>query len=348
MKTIARWIALATLGLLALVAASPGLAGAAGETSTPRSIAYFASYNQEHLGMLIEAGKKGYVTHVNMEFFHLEWRDRAKKTGPCIGYNGLYLDDPRLAPIWETIEILRGLNVKVLATFGGWAVKDYGQLLDSTNPNAAIWYEELKSVLTTHHFDGLDMDIEEDYRETGHQAVVTTNLRTLLENLRRDLGDGFLLTSTPVAGDLMDHRSTVSPGIDYRTLMLEGWFDWYNLQFYNGFGDIWGAGGAPDYDAVLRHNPHIPASKLVAIVLTNPLAGTDGYYELSSLTQKYTQLARKHWDFGGAAGWTFVEAQVNRESAPVNQTDPVGWAKAISRALNSKDLSPLYLLLLED
>jgi hypothetical protein len=349
MKIPARWIALASLGLLALAAAGPGVAGAAGPTSTPRSIAYFANYNPDCLGMLIEAGKKGYLTHVNVMFFHLDWRDWAKPAGPCISYNGLYLDDPRLAPLWETIDILRGLNVKVLATFGGWDVGDYGQLLNPDNPNAAIWYEELKAVLTTYHFDGLDMDIEEDYRNPGHQAVVTTNLRTLLENLRWDLGDGFLLTSTPVAADLTSPRHTVSPGIDYKTLMLEGWFDWYNLQFYNdSFGDIWGAFGLPDYDAVLKQNPHIPASKLVAIVLTNELTGSDGYYELLRLTPKFTQLARKHWDFGGAAGWTFVEAQVNSSTALVNQTDPLGWARAISRALHSKDISSVYLLILED
>lgn len=352
MKSSARWIAFASLCLLALGAAGPGAAGAAGPPSTPRSIAYFANYNPNYLGMLIESGKKGYLTHVNVMFFHLDWRDWANPkgpTGPCISYNGLYLDDPRLAPLWETIDILRSLNVKVLATFGGADVADYNQLLNPANPNAAIWYEELKAVLTTYHFDGLDMDIEEEppYRPN----VTTANLRTLLANLRRDLGDGFLLTSTPVASDLTDPRYSVSWGIDYRTLMLEGWFDWYNLQFYNGFGDIWGAYGSPDYDAVLKQNPHIPASKLVAIVLTNPLAGSEGdngYYELPLVTNKFTQLARKHWDFGGAAGWTFVEAQVNLASDPVNQTDPVGWAKAISRALHCRDISPVYVLLLDD
>jgi hypothetical protein len=345
MKAPIRWIALASLCLLSLVAAGPGFAQTAGQTSTPRAITYFQDIAPNALGMLIETAKKGYLTHVNLAFFHLDWRDRANSKGPCIGFNGMYLEDPRLAPLWETIEILREHQVKVLATFGGWDVGDYNQLLDTTNPTAAIWYEELKTVLTTYHFDGLDMDIEENL---AHIHVTTANLRTLLENLRRDLGDAFLFTSAPVAGDLTDPRSSVSPGIDYRTLMLEGWFDWYNLQFYNNFGDIYGKYGDPDYDTVLTQNPHIPPSKLVAIVLTNKTAGGAGYYDITKTAQKFTQLSRKHWDFGGGAGWTFGEAQVNPEFAPVNQTDPVGWARAVSRALHSKDVSPAYYMLLED
>jgi probable HAF family extracellular repeat protein len=145
--------------------------------------------------------------------------------------------------------------------------------------------------------------------------------------LRKDLGGGFIVTSAPVASALTG-GSNISPGIDYAKLIKKDWFTWYNLQFYNGFGDVLGgAYGSPDYEAVLEANRGVSPRKFVVGVPTNPDSAGANYHALSALAPKFEELARKYPHFGGVYGWTYQEAQVE------GHLDPVGWTRGVAQAL---------------
>lgn len=296
---------------------------------SPRVVTYFANYPQDptlpaNLAMLADACQKGYLTHVILGLFHCDWVDRTKTQhdDPCVSLNTLYLNDPRLQPLWETVKFLQARGIKVIASFGGGGVGDYSHLLDPAQP---YWYPQLRAMLKDYGMDGIDLDIEED------TAVVTTaNVRALAKKLRKDFGKKFLITSAPVASAMIPGGGSVSSGVDYRKLMKQGWFDWYNLQFYNGFGDILGAPySSTDYEAVLNANKGVSPKRLIPGVITCPSAGSPStYHALPSLVPKLRELALKYPDFGGLYGWTFESAQVE------GRTDPVGWTRHVSEALH--------------
>ena len=327
--------ALALAGAAALAGEGPASGAteaAASSPPAPRTLAYFANYRHDptlmaDLGMLMDACQKGHMTHVIVGLFHCDWLNRPEGMGACVSLNGLYLDDPTLQPLWEAVRLLQARKIKVIASFGGGGVGDYHHLLDPAHPE---WYAPLRAMLRERHLDGLDMDIE----ESGN-IVATKNVRRILKKLRRDFGDGFLITSAPVASALTG-GSNISSGINYKKLMKEGWFTWYNLQFYNGFGDVLGgAYGSPDYEAVLRANKDVSPRKFVAGVPTSPASAGGNYHALSALTPKLRELAATYPGFGGVYGWTFQEAQVE------GQLDPVGWMKGVAEAVRpEKDSQP--------
>ena len=336
MKKLAFRVVLACLAALALTGAATMAGGGPAPEATeveasayqgPRSTAYFANYHQDpsllpDLAMLVDSCQKGYMTHVIVGLFHCDWRDRSigKPSGGCISLNGTYLNDPTLQPIWETVKLLRSKKVKVIASFGGGGVGDFRHLLDPAQPE---WYPLLRDALKAYGFDGLDMDIEE-----GDSRIVnTSNVKRIIKMLRKDLGDGFILTSAPVASALTG-GSNISPGIDYAKLIKNGWFTWYNLQFYNGFGDVLGgAYGSPDYESVLEANRDVSPRRFVVGVPTNPDSAGANYHALSALAPKFEELARKYPHFGGVYGWTYQEAQVE------GRLDPVGWTRGVAEAL---------------
>lgn len=343
MKILAFRVVLACLVALALTGAATMAGGGpapevaeveASAQQSPRCTAYFANYHQDPtllvgLAMLVDSCRKGYMTHVIVGLFHCDWRDRSigKPSGGCISLNGTYLNDPTLQPIWETVNLLQSKKVKVIASFGGGGVGDFRHLLDPAQPE---WYPLLRDALKTYGFDGLDMDIE----ESDSRIVNTANVKRIIKMLRRDLGDGFIVTSAPVASALTG-GSNISPGIDYAKLIKKDWFTWYNLQFYNGFGDVLGgAYGSPDYEAVLEANRGVSPRKFVVGVPTNPDSAGANYHALSALAPKFEELARKYPHFGGVYGWTYQEAQVE------GHLDPVGWTRGVAEALGIVRRSP--------
>ncbi len=187
----------------------------------------------------------------------------------------------------------------------------------------------LKNTLQKYNLDGLDLDIE----ELGSN-VDTEHVRGLISVLRRDFQGregGFLMSSAPVAAALSGGGS-VSPNVDYKRLIDQ--FDFYNLQFYNGWGDLNPAGAPPHYDDVVNTCGLANVHKLVACVLTYDDHGNDGYNSLSALKVILSGLLKKYSNFGGITGWTYLQACDDQ-----NHVNPVGWASYIWACLHPTDLA---------
>lgn len=279
-------------------------------TNTSRVIYYVTSFT--NLDPLVKGAQLGYITHSLIALFHLGYDDETNKTGPYIHLNNNVPSAPMYDTLWSTVATLKSYGICVMASMGGGGVGDFGNLFSNYN----TFYPILRDTLLKYEFQGLDLDIEES-------SVTTANVQQLINNLRRDMPSGFLISSAPVAAALTGGGS-MSPSVDYNQLLSA--FDWYNLQFYNGWGSLDGS-SSPDYPAVVSACGASNVSKLVAGVPTNPQDG-DGYISVGALTPILSNLAVQYPMFGGCDGWTYqhaLDAQGN--------VDPLGWAKSISQSV---------------
>ncbi|MBX3120181.1 MAG: hypothetical protein KF784_14040 [Fimbriimonadaceae bacterium] len=278
-------------------------------TNTSRVIYYVTSF--DNLDPLIAGAKQGSITHALISLFHLGYNNENNKTGPYVHLNNNVPSDPIFDNLWSIVPTLKANGTSVMASLGGGGVGDYGNLFS----NYSTFYPLLKQTLLQYNLQGLDLDIEE-------YSVTTANVSQLVSDLRNDMPSSFTISSAPVASALTGGGS-VSPQVNYNTLLAS--FDWYNLQFYNGWGSL--DGGSPDYSDVVQACGEANVSKLVAGVLTNPNNGS-GYIDLNTLTPILQSLASQYPTFGGVDGWNYANA-LNAQ----NQVDPLGWSQSISKSI---------------
>lgn len=107
-------------------------------------------------------------------------------------------DDAKFDQMWSDLAAVQSKGVHVLGMVGGAAVGSF-QRLDS---DFDTYYPKLKNVVSTHHLDGLDLDVEEGMSLVGVERVI--------DQLHSDFGDGFLVTLAPVATAL--NGEGTSPG----------------------------------------------------------------------------------------------------------------------------------------
>lgn len=245
----------------------------------------------------------GISTDIEVAAFHLD------------GDGTVHLnDDPPSSStfdqMWSDLASLQSSGVRVEAMLGGAAQGSYANLHNDFD----TYYGLLKSTLQTYHFNGIDLDIEETFSLADTEHLIT--------QLRTDFGPDFVITLAPVASDLSG-GSAFSGGFSYRTLESDvgGDINWYNGQFYCGWGDL---SSTSSYDAVIANG--FSASKVVAGTVTNP-SNCSGYVDPSSLAGTIGSLVGEHSDFGGVAGWEYYD------SNGVNGGGPESWFQNVKSAM---------------
>ena len=247
---------------------------------------------------------------------------------------------------------------------------------NTTSPQFEAYYAPLHTLLQHHHLDGLDLDIEEP-------VPLSTPVR-LLTRLRADFGPSFLLTLAPVATALLpdpahpapprrDSLAPRTPNPLHRSLPhLSGFsyaeleaspagrlVEWYNTQFYCGWGDARSTGW---YDAIVAAG--WDPRRVVLGVVTNAANGT-GHVGLGLLREVCGVLRARYavrGGFGGVMGWEYFnaglgegegegdrdvvravsgagETAVTTTAAAVGATPPAGpagWAKALGFVLRAE------------
>ncbi|MCC9310306.1 chitinase [Kitasatospora sp. RB6PN24] len=300
-----------TAGVLALAAIAATPAGARpappdhSRPATPAHhvVAYYQT-QYDNGGYVSPLPLRGAATDVDVAAFHLN-------AGSTITLN----DDPPSAAkynrMWQDLAALQQSGLKVEAMLGGAARGSYADLHDSF----ATYYPQLRDTLRAHHFNGVDLDIEETFSlaDTEH----------LIKQLHADFGSGFIVNLAPVASDLSG-SSEFSGGFDYSRLDRDmgSRISWYNAQFYCGWGDLSSTG---DYEAVVANG--FAPSRVVAGAVTNS-ANCDGYVDPATLDSTLTALTGEYPGFGGVAGWEYFNA------VPVGGSGPASWYAAASGAMN--------------
>ena len=221
-------------------------------------------------------------------------------------------DDPpsaaKFTQMWADLASLQSSGIRTEAMLGGAGTGSYANL----HADFGKFYPLLRDTLRTYKFNGIDLDIEETFS--------LADTEKLINQLRTDFGSSFVIAMAPVASDLSG-GSTFSGGFDYLTLeqQVGSQIDWYNAQFYCGWGDL---SSTADYDAVVAHG--FAAGRVVAGTVTNP-ANCGGYIQPAQLSQTISALTAKYSSFAGVAGWEYFNS--------IGTNGPQDWYAAAKSAM---------------
>ena len=314
-RSLTRLGAALTAGLLALTAAAgpatsaPKDAPEAGPTAAShRVLAFYQTiYETGSDGVRRYVDPKplvGSVTDVNVGAIHLN-------SDASLTVNDIPANHNELGVMWDDLATMQGQGVTVSAFLGGAARGTYQYLHEDFDR----YYPVLRDFLRTYGLDGVDLDIEETFSlaDTIH----------LVDTLRADFGPDFIITLTPVATD-MAGRTSFSGGFSYAELEQQAGdrIDWYNTQFYCGWGDL---SSTTVYNQILANG--FTPDRVVAGTVTNP-GNCSGYVDWPTFDATVGSLAAAHPDFGGVFGWEYFNSVGydggGRESWFAHAADVVG------------------------
>jgi chitinase len=288
-------------------------------THQPRIVAYQQTYhhNDEYCSLLSLITNPTGLTHLILAAFHVNW-DPSDFT-----LNGDPPSHPKYTQLWDEVLVLQDSGIKVMGMLGGAAQGSFARLdysesrTDVPLARFETYYAPLRDTIRTYNLDGLDLDVEEEVSLPG--------IVHLIDRLKSDFGQGFIITLAPVATALMPNRPHLS-GFDYRLLEAArgSSIAWYNTQFYNG----WGGMETPyAYDEIIRSG--FPPHKVVAGMLTNPRHGGSGYVMLTQTAAVMAYLTEKYENFGGVMGWEYW-------CGLPNEDEPWMWSVCMSLCLGMK------------
>ncbi|KAL8720802.1 MAG: hypothetical protein Q9225_002397 [Loekoesia sp. 1 TL-2023] len=225
-------------------------------------------------------------------------------------------DDPPSAtkhdPLWEEMHILQDCGIKVLGMLGGAAKGSFTRLDSSDDGEFERYYIPLRDMVKEYGFDGLDLDVEEEMSLGG--------IIRLIDRLKLDFGSSFLITLAPVARALQGKKHLSEFDYEALEVMRGGMIDWYNVQFYNG----WGSLVEGDYSEILGRGWR--PEKVVAGVLTHPGNG-HGWVDAEEVMRTVRSLREVYPRFGGVMGWEYFNTLVRDEGRGWEWTE--GMMKAL-------------------
>ncbi|PNP57499.1 hypothetical protein THARTR1_02497 [Trichoderma harzianum] len=298
--------------LAALSLASPVKNLRAEPTDLPRLIVYFQTTHDSSnnpISMLPLINEKGIaLTHLIVCSFHIN-------QGGVVHLNDFAPDDPHFYTLWNETITMKQAGVKVMGMVGGAAAGSFSTAtLDSTDSATfEHYYGQLRDTITNFQLEGMDLDVE--------QFMSLAGITRLVARLRADFGPDFLITLAPVASAL-ENSSNLS-GFSYNSLRsAQGSnIDWYNTQFYSGFGTM---STTNDYDRIVA-NGYTPDT-VVAGQLTSPANG-GGWIPTSSLNATIISLVNEYGQIGGVMGWEYFN------SLPGSTAEPWEWAQIVTEIL---------------
>ena len=245
----------------------------------PRLVIYFQTTHDADglpVSMLpLITEKQIALTHLVVCSFHI------------YGNGSIHLNDfppgrPLFSTLWNETRIMQAAGVKVMGMVGGAAAGSFGA--DTLDGDAAAFeraYGLLRGEIRARSLDGMDIDVEEPMSQAG--------IARLVRRLRADFGRDFTITLAPTATALWQRGGSIS-GFDYMALERAAGrdIDFYNAQFYNGFGDM---GSAAAFGRVVEAG--WDPGRIVAGQLTSPANGGAGYVAPAQLGATVRALRRQ-------------------------------------------------------
>ncbi|EED14020.1 conserved hypothetical protein [Talaromyces stipitatus ATCC 10500] len=253
--------------------------------------------------------QKSGITHVILASLHLD-------SPTEIHLNDNDIESSYWDPLWPMVSSLQAAGVKVMLMMGGAAQGSYARLQNDFD----TYYPIILQILRHHNLDGFDMDVEENVSESI--------LLRLAQQLDADMGTNFILTAAPVALSMSNsgNLDNVSwPALDKVAISSTRpngkLFNWYNTQFYDGWGS---AASTGSYDTVIKAG--WDPRRIVLGVLTAASAGSS-WQPTSVLASTIASLKAKYPNFGGVFGWEYGLAGQSDGQTPVQ------WVQSIGRYL---------------
>ncbi|KAF5867179.1 hypothetical protein ETB97_004100 [Aspergillus alliaceus] len=252
------------------------------------------------------------ITHIIIAAFHLNAEPGHITLNDDPPHHSMYDE------MWAEVPLLKQRGVRVMGMLGGAAPGSF-QCLDGDQETFERYYLPLLAMIQHHRLDGVDLDVEEHMSLAG--------IIRLIDRLKLDLGDGFIITLAPVAAALLGIGNL--SGFDYRELERQraSKISWYNTQFYNG----WGPADDPRmYEAIVAQG--WSPQRVVYGLLTNPGNGSQGYVPREIIGPILGQLVEQFPNFGGVMGWEYFN------SKPGEREKPWQWAAEMSLSMHMKDV----------
>ncbi|ATZ20872.1 glycosyl hydrolase family 18 protein [Mesoplasma coleopterae] len=135
------------------------------------------------------------------------------------------------AAVKEGIKALQSQGKRVLISMGGATAEHMKFRSDQKEELKTA----IKSVINEYGFDGLDIDWESASLNSSESKKVTAQALKELKDEYKSEGKDFIITMAPEFPYLRKNTE----GRNYKEFLdgLDGYYDWINPQFYNGWGD---------------------------------------------------------------------------------------------------------------
>ncbi|AAT75704.1 chitinase [Mesoplasma florum L1] len=136
------------------------------------------------------------------------------------------------AAIKEGVKALQSQGKRVLISMGGATAEH----MKFRNDQKDQLKTAIKSVINEYGFDGLDIDWESESLKSSESKNVTAEALKELKDEYKSEGKDFIITMAPEFPYL---RKIKEADGNYKEFLdgLDGYYDWINPQFYNGWGD---------------------------------------------------------------------------------------------------------------
>jgi hypothetical protein len=303
-------------------------------TNAKRTILYYQTHFVKDGGgdrlvspLALVANDAG-VTDINLGAVHLNDLDEDDQKHTPLTINDTAPEADEFKPVWEELEQIQAnrsaQRTQVHAFVGGAAEGTFTRL----EQQFGRYYPLLQGFLEKYHFDGVDLDIETEGRK---MADPTKTVGTLVDELRKDFGDGFTISLAPGATELTQDEGGLS-NVEYKALYENHGraITRFHAQFYCNWGDMSTKDG---YLNVVRDSG-VPAQKIVAGVVTRRgHCDGAGHVGLADLKKVIADIEKDCPDFGGVFGWEYHRS--GESDGPQYRDKPWLWAKEVSAALRS-------------
>ena len=278
----------------------------------PRVVCYHQTHHNRNgdfvsaLPLITECGDFVGITHLIIAAIHVN------DPPGNITLNDDPPDTSKNEPLWEEVKVFQDVGVKVLGMLGGAAKGSFFRL-DQSDAIFESYYIPLRDMVRIHGFDGMDLDVEEEMTLNG--------IIRLIDRLKADFGQGFIITMSPVATALQGRQHL--SGFDYEALevMRGRSIDCYHVQFYNNWGRLQEFLG---YNTIIAQGWQ--PEKVVVGVLTNPGNG-HGFIPLEDLRRTLAAFMQYVPRFGGVMGWEYFN------SRPGDAERPWEWAELMMKTM---------------
>lgn len=284
-----------------------------GQPGQPRIIHYHQTLRPDrgdYVSMLPLVRNPTGTTHVIIAAFHLN------EDPNHITLNDDPPDNPAYDPLWAEVPLMKQHGVKIMGMLGGAAPGSFVRL-DGNQEQFERYYGPLLAILRRYQLDGIDLDVEENMSLEG--------IIRLIDRLKSDLGDEFIITLAPVAAALLGIGNL--SGFDYRQLEAAraSKIGWYNTQFYNN----WGPAQDPRmYMAIIAQG--WSPQRVVYGLLSNPGNGSQGFVPLEQMGAVLAFLVDQFPNFGGVMAWEYFNA------LPGGSDQPWKWAAVMSLSMQMR------------
>lgn len=294
----------------------------------PRLVIYYQTTHDavtgEPISMLPLIEEQGIaLTHLIVCSFHIS-------TTTEIHLNDYPPGHPRFATLWNETLVMKEAGVKVMGMVGGAAAGSFSSATLDAADEATFeyYYAQLHDTIATYGLQGMDLDVEQYMSQSG--------IARLVSRLNADFGDDFIITLAPVASAMWG--SSNLSGFDYASLEdasvtasgLE-MIDFYNAQFYSGFGTM---ATPADFERVVAYG--WSPTEILAGQLTSAANGY-GFTSIPTLNETVVELVETYGTIGGIMGWEYFN------SDPAGTAAPWEWAQEMTQILRPNDVPELTI-----